>query len=215
MLNFSAMHSAKQKARTRTRLFRRREKAHTCIPVLLSTHNNSQKHLCYVTFLIRILRHKIQHVPYKRNDTIKTSLKVSRVLITYCLDAVCLLYVFTYFVEKISGGKHTDYPGAYMIYVMLVLGGIVMYIMLMIKLFADQITWRTFFVYKVFVYKAQDLLFAVLNLVGIIVVKEELEFDLWLDQPAEHWKDIARAILTAVDLAFDPVEVIIACRCTS
>jgi len=118
-------------------------------------------------------------------------------------------------VEKISGGKHTDYPGAYMIYVMLVLGGIVMYIMLMIKLFADQITWRTFFVYKVFVYKAQDLLFAVLNLVGIIVVKEELEFDLWLDQPAEHWKDIALAILTAVDLAFDPVEVIIACRCTS
>jgi len=147
------------------------------------------------------------------NDTLKTSAKVSRVMITYCLDVVSLLYVYNYFVEKISGEKYYEQEniGAYAIYVVLVLAGIVMYVVLMVKLFADQITWRTFF----FVYKAQDLLFAVLNLVGIIVVKEELEFDLWLDQPSEHWKAIAVVILTGVDLAFDPVEVIIACRCTS
>ena len=142
-------------------------------------------------------------------ESLRLPLRLTRALISYCVNSGFLLYVYQYFIEETFSDEVRDSVYPWLVYVAIICagGGVLGY--QAVRIMSDKMTWRTFYL----TYKLIDIVLAGLNLVGIIVVNEKLEFDLWMEEPGEHLKDIALVVITSVDLVFDPVEIVIACCC--
>lgn len=119
------------------------------------------------------------------------------------------MYVYIFFIEETFSKDVRDSVYPWLIYAGIIVVGAGVLGYQAIQVIQDKMPWRTFFI----TYKVIDLIFAGINVIGIVVVQDELEFDLWLDDPADHWKDIALVVITGLDLTFDPIELVCVCCC--